>query len=215
MAYIEHDLYIALGKLLRDSREQSKFTLTDVASFMNVTPMTIQRYEKGDRKINTDTIRRLCAFYNVDSDSLMQSAVDSIRFSAKPLQSNSVSLSNEETMNTGELIKYHRINLGLSAEALAEAIGVSPSTIYRYENNDIAHMGIDKLKKIADVLGTEASSLLGWTTFKSESQPGTKLVLSQFESELLTQYRSLSSEGQEKLVEYARDLVASGRYKTR
>lgn len=65
-------------------------------------------------------------------------------------------------MKTGELIKHKRISLGLSAEDVAEKIGVSPSTIYRYESNNISNMGIDKLKAIADVLHTDAHALLGW-----------------------------------------------------
>lgn len=65
-------------------------------------------------------------------------------------------------MNTGELIKRKRQELGYSAEEVAEKIGVSPSTIYRYESNNISNMGIDKLKAIANVLGTDAHVLLGW-----------------------------------------------------
>ena len=65
-------------------------------------------------------------------------------------------------MNTGQRIKARRIELGYSAEQVADAIGVSPSTIYRYESNNIANMGIDKLKAVANFLHTDAHVLLGW-----------------------------------------------------
>ena len=65
-------------------------------------------------------------------------------------------------MSIGTNIKTRRQQLGFSAETLAEMIGVSPSTIYRYENNDISNMGIDKLKSIAEALNTQAAHLLGW-----------------------------------------------------
>ena len=65
-------------------------------------------------------------------------------------------------MDIGEKIKMCRKEIGMSAEELASIVGVSPSTIYRYENNDISNMGIDKLKAIAAALHTYAYVLLGW-----------------------------------------------------
>ena len=106
-------------------------------------------------------------------------------------------------MNTGEKIKLLRKELGYSAEYIAEQIGVSPSTIYRYENNEIASMKIDKLKAIADLLHTNASNLLGWSSDNT---------IKDVEIVLLTDFRQLNEEGQEKVSEYVRDLLASGRY---
>lgn len=108
-------------------------------------------------------------------------------------------------MNTGETIKHLRKQLGYSAEYIAEQIDVSPSTIYRYENNEIASMKIDKLKMIADILGTNACHLLGWYSGDSESLSDSELIL-------LNSFRQLNNEGQEKVCEYTSDLVASGRY---
>ena len=107
-------------------------------------------------------------------------------------------------MNTGERIKQLRKERGLSAEYIAERINLSPSTIYRYENNEIASLKIDKLKQLADLLGTSASDLLGWSADGS--------VLSDFEQSLLSMLRQLNPEGQEKVSGYVSDLVASGRY---
>ena len=52
-------------------------------------------------------------------------------------------------MSVGERLKRRRKELGMSAEAVAEKLGVSPSTVYRYESGEINKMGIDKLKPIA------------------------------------------------------------------
>ena len=110
-------------------------------------------------------------------------------------------------MNTGERIKALRKDAGISAEYIAEKIGVSPSTIYRYENNDIASMKIDKLKAIAKILHTDASYLLGWQDEDSDTTPLTKA-----ESSLLSIFRDLSVEGQQKILDYAKDLHASRLY---
>lgn len=66
-------------------------------------------------------------------------------------------------MNVGEKIKQIRKSKGLSAETVAERIGVSPATVYRYESQYIENMGIDKLIQIARVLDVDPSMLLYYT----------------------------------------------------
>lgn len=65
-------------------------------------------------------------------------------------------------MSVGERIKARRKELNMSAEQLADLIGVSPATIYRYENGGIRHMGTDKLAIIAEALSVEPKRLMGW-----------------------------------------------------
>lgn len=65
-------------------------------------------------------------------------------------------------MTTGERIKARRKQQGISAETLAELCGVSPATIYRYENGEIEKVGIDKLPPIAAALHTTQAYLMGW-----------------------------------------------------
>lgn len=65
-------------------------------------------------------------------------------------------------MTTGERIKYRRKELGLSAEKIADAIGVSPATIYRYEKGDIEKVPGDVLFSIAKALHTTPAFLMGW-----------------------------------------------------
>lgn len=65
-------------------------------------------------------------------------------------------------MTVGERLKRRRKDLGMSAEAVAEKLGCSPSTVYRYENGEINKMGIDKLKPIAEAINTSPAYLMGW-----------------------------------------------------
>lgn len=65
-------------------------------------------------------------------------------------------------MTTGQRMKSRRKAIGLSAERVAEALGISPATIYRYENGDIEKIPIDRLEKIAKAIGTSAAYLMGW-----------------------------------------------------
>lgn len=109
-------------------------------------------------------------------------------------------------MNAGERIKMLRKQKGISAESIAEKIGVSPSTIYRYENNDIASMKIDNLKSIAKILGVDASYLMGWQDLD------TLASVSGSELRLIELSRNLNTEGLSRLLSYAEDIIASGRY---
>lgn len=127
MTYIDHRLYSILGESLRDARDSAEMTLADAAAAIGVTTMTIQRYEKAERKATVETVRKLCSAYSVDADELMQRAIDRFR--------------------------------SLSSVSIASSEDLSCS-----------------------------------------------------ERALLSSFRSLNSSGQRRLIEYAEDLVASGRY---
>ena len=76
-------------------------------------------------------------------------------------------------MTTGERMRLRRKQLGYSAEYVAEKLGCSPSTIYRYENGDIEKMPIDSLTPLASILLTSPEYLLNGNN--EESKP-TNLV---------------------------------------
>lgn len=66
-------------------------------------------------------------------------------------------------MTTGERIKSRRKELGISAEYLADKLGVSPATIYRYEKGDIEKMPGNILEPISRILLTSPAYLMGWS----------------------------------------------------
>ena len=72
-------------------------------------------------------------------------------------------------MTTAERMKARRKELGLSAEYLAEKLGCSPATIYRYENGYIEKMPLDILVPIANALHVSPSYLMGWDDSASSS----------------------------------------------
>ena len=77
-------------------------------------------------------------------------------------------------MEVYERIKLRRKEIGLSAETVAERLGVSPATIYRYENNDIKKFPTDILEPLAKVLHTTPAYLLGIES-KNKSQTAVKI----------------------------------------
>lgn len=63
----------------------------------------------------------------------------------------------------GQRIKKRRIDLGMSAEELAAVVGLSPATVYRYENGYIKKIDTNKLTPFAKALNTTEKYLMGWT----------------------------------------------------
>ena len=117
-------------------------------------------------------------------------------------------------MTTGERMRMRRKEIGMSAEKLAELLGKSPATIYRYENGDIEKIPVDFLEPLSEALNTTPAALMGWADEDIDhslplSDPAS---ITSKEEELLALHRQLNEEGQEKLLSYADDLVSSGKY---
>lgn len=96
----------------------------------------------------------------------------------------------------GDKIKELRVSLGYSAEQVAAFLGVSPATIYRYENGDISKMPAKFVKPLADFLSTSPSELMGWTNIEQAS-----LSLSSDETVLIEGYRDLSDPGKQYMLQ--------------
>lgn len=88
-------------------------------------------------------------------------------------------------MTTGARIKERRKQLGISAEQLADSLGVSATTIYRYEKGDIEKMPVDILEPIARLLATTPAWLMGWDDPETEKQPSEVGELSEAQKELI------------------------------
>ena len=119
-------------------------------------------------------------------------------------------------MNTGDRIKQRRLELGLSADDLANKIGKSRATIYRYENGDIENMPTPILEPLAKALNTTPADLMGWKTASisditiENTIPDPKQFqrLSYY-AELLGLYKQLSSSNKDKVFSYTKKLLST------
>ena len=65
-------------------------------------------------------------------------------------------------MTIGERIKKRRTSLGISQVSLADKVGISKQSLYKYENGIITNIPSDKISQIAAALDTTPSYLMGW-----------------------------------------------------
>lgn len=87
-------------------------------------------------------------------------------------------------MRTGEIMKQRRKQLGLTADDVAAALGVSRSTVFRYEKGDIEKLPTDILDPLSKVLKTTPAYLMGWTDDPETSGVETKKPTLHLEDEL-------------------------------
>ena len=71
-------------------------------------------------------------------------------------------------MSVGMNIKRRRKQIGMSAETLADRLGLSPSTIYRYEKGEIEKVDSAIIPKIAEALNTTPAEIMGWEDTEPE-----------------------------------------------
>lgn len=100
-------------------------------------------------------------------------------------------------MSVGERIKEKRLEMGLSLEDLAKAIGVNRSTVKRYEDGKILRIPHNVIEMLAVILNTTPEYLMGWDN-KSENSDleldGEILILAREMQSLPKEKRSLLKE---------------------
>lgn len=72
-------------------------------------------------------------------------------------------------MTTGERIKQLREKLNISQVDFADKISVSKQTLYKYENNLITNIPINKIEVAAQYLHCSPAYLMGWTDSEDAS----------------------------------------------
>lgn len=102
-------------------------------------------------------------------------------------------------MTIGSRMKNRRKELGISADDIANYIGVDRTTYYRYERGAISKVSTDVLQKVAEYLHTTPTWLMGMkdaspipnqTIFPSSN-------LSADEADIITKYRCLNQPGKD------------------
>lgn len=76
-----------------------------------------------------------------------------------------------DTTNIGVYLKDRRISLKLTMKNVADYVGVSESTISRWESGEIKNMKRDKVFKLSTILDIDPAIIMGWTTVPNKDDP--------------------------------------------
>lgn len=100
--------------------------------------------------------------------------------------------------------------VGKSPSAVVQEIGITKPAVTRWRKGEIPRDAT--IQKLADYFGISKTDLTG-ETFLKVTGPVTSTPASSELQRLSNALEELNEEGREKLLDYAADLVASGRYK--
>lgn len=101
-------------------------------------------------------------------------------------------------MDTKDIIKMRRIDMGLTMKELADKVGVSEGTVSRWESGNIANMKRDKIVALSKAIEVPIDVIMGWKTDADIFQRSAKVVnksasrLSDRERKHLAKYRELN-----------------------
>ena len=114
-------------------------------------------------------------------------------------------------MTTGERIRQLRIEHDMTQEELGAQIGVQKAAIYKYETGLIVNLKRSTIEKLAIVLGTTPTYLMGMEDAEADQAVSSEFTPQQ--TALLAAFNELNEEGQDKVIGYAEDLNRTGYYK--
>lgn len=108
-------------------------------------------------------------------------------------------------MTVGELIHNRRKELKLTLEEVGNAVGVSKSTVRKWETGFISNMKRDKIALLAKTLNLSPAQLIVESNEEiEENNPN---------HELTEKYNQLNKLGQSKLMEHLDDLLELPKYR--
>ena len=192
---------MSLSSVLKTRRKELGLTLAQIAEKMGVSEATVQRWESGNIKtLRYDKIAPLADILKVHPSDIMGWDNDMIRL-----------------------------------QMLADILGVKLSQLLSITDPDDAHLtdsigstlsfALDRItqaEKDGKVTSKEKASWMEWidelfdvvslSDFTGEGTPLSIVGNDPRFDKLLILYNGLNSEGKEKLVNYADDLVSSGKY---
>ena len=108
-------------------------------------------------------------------------------------------------MTTGEKIKARRLELGLTAEELGKKVGVTKSTIGRYESGTIAKIPYLTFVSIAAVLQTVPENLIS----KEEFEPASDADGLEVTGKLRERLRQMTPVELDRMNDFAQGILAA------
>ena len=113
-------------------------------------------------------------------------------------------------MEIKDILRERREELNITMKELSVKVGVSESTISRWESGDIANMRRDKIALLSEALQISPAVIMGWDekTFNKQSSG-----ITSGEIEFLSRYRKLDDDDRYYLDRVINGLLQDDKYK--
>ena len=114
-------------------------------------------------------------------------------------------------MTLGERIRTLREAKRMTQGELGELCGTTKQTIFKYETGIVTNLPFDRLERIAEILEVSPIYLTGWAEDSALDFAAAFDGSPRFGA-LAESFAALNDSGQERVADYAADLVSSGKY---
>lgn len=123
----------------------------------------------------------------------------------------------------GRTIRNARLAKGLTLDELGKQVGLTKATLCKYEAGTINKIAPDRLKKLSEILDVPIMQVAS-TYYESDLSFADRVQKIQAAKDLIAQcwgqnalamieaFSDLTSEGQTKVLDYAKDLAGNARY---
>lgn len=112
-------------------------------------------------------------------------------------------------MEIGNIIYTRRKELGLTLEQIGDYVGVSKSTVKKWESGYISNMRRDKISLLAKILKIPPTDLIN----EESETVAPALLPNANEQELIKIYRNVNQDGQDYIMQTARMVEGTERYR--
>lgn len=118
-------------------------------------------------------------------------------------------------MNVGDYIKKLRTEKGLTQEELGEMLGVKRAAVNKWESGMVQNLKRTTMQKLAVIFNVNPATFIdGSESFESETEKKPPLKFPNAdEQELLTIYRNVNEDGQDYIMQTARMVEGTERYR--
>lgn len=181
----------AFKDVLRYLRESKGLKQEELADKIGVSYAAVSNYERGKRIPKMETLESIADFFNVDMNYLL----------------------GKTTMSVEQELKGFIVARYGTVKDFAISIDMPPSTLDGVLKRGVGKANISNVIKICHALNISCDALAYGRIEPCDNAPSTATPKQHtLRSDLLQSFDMLNADGQRKVVEYADDLVFSGRY---
>lgn len=181
----------AFKDVLRYLRESKGLKQEELADKIGVSYAAVSNYERGKRIPKMETLESIADFFNVDMNYLL----------------------GKTTMSVEQELKGFIVARYGTVKDFAISIDMPPSTLDGVLKRGVGKANISNVIKICHALNISCDALAYGYIEPCDNAPSTAAPKQHtLRSDLLQSFDMLNVDGQRKVVEYAEDLVFSGRY---
>jgi transcriptional regulator with XRE-family HTH domain len=147
-----------IGLLIRRARETAGRSRKDCAAFLGVSPVTVSRFEEGEREPSLVDIEMLSHYLRVPIRALLDEDGPA-PLTAPRMNFDVAEIAKLRAHIVGTRLKQARLKVGEQVKQVAESVGLTTSQLNAYELGKRA-VPITQIEKLINCLGIPLESLL-------------------------------------------------------